>query len=317
MPGPESFPPRQDGLQSAGALRFPPVDTLLLTSAYARQTFKIEVVRPPPASDGAAPLAVLYATDGNLTFDVLKGLVRALQLSRAPEANFILVSIGYPGATPSAGVALRARDFTFADFPRYLHPSALWADTLTVEPGSKDFGGGEDFRRFLQEELVPRIDSAYGTQRSRRMYFGHSSGGTFGLYCLFSAPELFRDHLIVSPALCFHGKDAQGKAHEHNDFALRKIEELISRGVAFDGNRLYLAVGAEEEFDPAAARWRFTSGFFRLAALLQEAVLPGLSLTTEIFPGEGHMSAWPVAFMHGIRDMLATDARRATCRART
>jgi uncharacterized protein len=272
-------------------LYYPPVETHLISSRCVTQTFKIDVLRPAGPREDRTPYPVVYAIDANVTFDVLKGISRGLQLSGVPEARYILVGIGYPGDAPSAGVALRARDFTFRGFPNYLQRPLPWGDALEPEPGSKSFEGGEDFQRFLSEELLPFIDETYATMRGDRTYFGHSLGGTFGLYSLFTAPSLFRRYIIASPAVSF----------EDDDFGLREVRRFLACGTSFRNVRLYLAAGTEEEFDPAGGRWRFTSSFYRLAALLKSAAPPGLVLTSTAFPGEGHMTVWPGVFMHGIR----------------
>ena len=46
-----------------------------------------------------------------------------------------------------------------------------------------------------------------------------------------------------------------------------------------------------------------------MAALLEAARIPGLTLTTEVFPAETHMTVWPMAFIHGVRAVLGKRGR--------
>jgi predicted alpha/beta superfamily hydrolase len=63
-------------------------------------------------------------------------------------------------------------------------------------------GGGARFLQFIQQELVPHIDSAYRTQ-PYRILAAHSLGGLFGLYAKEEAPNLFQSTILMSPA--FYG----------------------------------------------------------------------------------------------------------------
>jgi predicted alpha/beta superfamily hydrolase len=284
----------------------PPVDSFLLPSVCVRQTFRIDVVRPAQTETARERLPVVFVSDGNIFFDALRGIVRALQLSATFPHRYLLVGIGYPHDSVAAGIALRARDFTFSGFPNYLGRPLRGADALEPVPGSRAFLGADDFQRFLSCELIPSIDERYATLPGDRIYFGHSSGASFGLYSLFTAPHLFRKYLLVSPAVCFHGIDADGQQHENDDFGIRAVRRLIAAGAAFEDTGLYLCAGGDEEFDAAAGRWQFTSGFYRLAALLKSSAIPGLHLTTRVFAGDTHMTVWPSAFIHGVQALLGT-----------
>src|SRR5687767_7794990 len=98
--------------------RFAPPETHLIRSTHVAQTFKVQVMRPTRKKGESAKFPVVYATDGNLTFDVLKGISYGLQLSEEVAPRFLLVGIGYPSDSPWAGAILRGRDLTSPGFPR-------------------------------------------------------------------------------------------------------------------------------------------------------------------------------------------------------
>lgn len=61
-------------------------------------------------------------------------------------------------------------------------------------------GGGENFIRFMKEELVPYIDSRYRTQPFR-ILIGHSLGGLLAVYAFLNEPALFQASLVIDPSL--------------------------------------------------------------------------------------------------------------------
>lgn len=240
---------------------------------------------------------------------MLKGVSWVLQQSDRESPPFILVAIGYPGDSPVAGALLRARDLSFPECPSYFNrPQALleWEEVLCPDDGTKDFCGAEDFQRFIGKELIPLIDENYETVRGHRSYFGHSMGGSFGLFTLFTQPHLFRNYIISSAAVSYHGETPGGTSYENHDFMLRLAQKWMASGRSLDSVRLYMSVGSEEQFDPTVANWEFASSFFRMVALMKAASLPGLKLLTEVFPGETHATVWPIAFMHGIQAVFET-----------
>jgi uncharacterized protein len=282
---------------------FAPVETHMLRSKHVAQTFRVDVMQPARKRGEIVRFPVIYATDANLTFDVLKGISYGMQLSARVCPRFILVGIGYPAESPLAGTLLRMRDFTFPGFPRFMKAPPALEGLLEAEEGTKSFEGAGDFQRFIGTELIPFIDAKYDTCADRT-YFGHSAGGSFGLYSLFTQAELFRNYIIASPALHFRDESATGIPAEPNDFGFRQARQFISSGESLNGVRMYMAVGSEEEYDPDRARWRFTSSFYRMASLLKTAAISGLQLTTEVLATETHMTTWPVAFIHGVRSVF-------------
>jgi uncharacterized protein len=282
----------------------PPIETHLIRSKYVRQSFRIQVMQPVRSIAETTRFPVVYTTDANLTFDMFKGFSYLIQSSEQAASRFILVGIGYPSDCPYAGAVLRGRDLTFHGYPRLMVRPPAIEGVLTVEEGTKDFYGAEDFQRFIALELIPLIEERYPTIPEARTYFGHSGGGGFGLFTLFTLPDLFRNYIVSSPGLIFHGESSAGIHYENYDFMLREARKFIASGKALNGSRLYMSVGANEEHEPGLAQWQLTSSFYRMAALLRAGEIRGLELMTEIFPGETHNTACPMAFLHGVQAVL-------------
>lgn len=292
----------------------PAIETHLIPSRHVPQTFKIQVMLPVVQRGETTRFPVVYSTDGNFSFDVLKGLSWSMQLSGHDAPRFILVGISYPGDNPLVGASLRARDLTFPRYPRLSTQPPPFEGVPAVVEG-KDFYGAEDFQRFIEYELIPLIEEKYPTAPGDRTYFGHSAGGGFGLFTMFGATRLFTNYIISSPGLTYHGESSAGVHYDNHDFLLQYARKFIEDGGGLDGIRLYMSVGTEEEFEPALAQWRLTSSFYRMVSLLRSAPNLRFKFTSEAFVGETHSTVWPMAYMHGVRAVFGTRVMRgaSTC----
>jgi uncharacterized protein len=289
-----------------GLSYFPPVDSHLVPSKYVKQTFKIQVMQPAGKRGETTRFPVVYVTDANLVFDMFKGISHLIQSPEKEGSRYILVGIGYPSESPLAGSALRARDLTFPGYPKLKIKPPTYEDVPVPEPGTKTFYGAEDFQKFIEHELIPFIDKTYHTVPGERTYFGHSAGGGFGLYTLFAKTHLFKNYIVSSPGLIYHGQGPAEFPYENYDFVLQEARKFIASKKPLHGTSLYMSVGTAEEFEPGLDVWSLTSSFYRMAALMKGAAIPGLEFTTEVFPGETHGTVWPIAFMHGVQAVLGT-----------
>jgi tetratricopeptide (TPR) repeat protein len=61
-------------------------------------------------------------------------------------------------------------------------------------------GAGDNFLRFIRQELLPWVEREYRTQ-PYRVLSGHSAGGLFAIHTLVTHPETFNAYLAISPAL--------------------------------------------------------------------------------------------------------------------
>jgi predicted alpha/beta superfamily hydrolase len=111
---------------------------------------------------------------------------------------------------------------------------------------------------------------------------GHSFGGTFTLYAMFSEPELFRGYVAASPAVVYY---------DNTDFTFEQEAEYANTHKDLPV-RLYLCVGGEEEL-------RYPVEEFMQK--LRERNYPGLELETSTIAGERHAGVKPEAFNRGLR----------------
>jgi uncharacterized protein len=276
----------------------PGLETHIIESRCVGETYQIQVMQPITRKGERERFPTLYLTDANMGFSFAKGLSQCLQAG-GDVRRYVLVGIGYPSDNPFAGHILRCRDLTpdhRPEVPEWLAESPI-EGVRGVLPGKKCWHGADDFLAFIRSELIPFVDSRYPTVPGERAYFGHSLGGGFGLHALFSRSNLFKGYIISSPSISYDGVD----------HGLEPAREAVRSGDRLDA-RLVMSVGGEEEFEAGKEKSRFVSSFYRLAALLRSGNIPGLDFSPRVFPGETHMSAWPVAFSHGIRTLFGASA---------
>lgn len=151
---------------------------------------------------------VLYLLDGETHFQHAVSTVQFLSRNaRIPQ----MIVVALPNVN-------RNRDFT---------PTAIEA-----LPNS---GGCVNFIRFMKEELFPYVENNFRTQ-PYRILAGHSLGGMFSVYLLFSNSEMFQAHLAMSPYLMYD-----------NNYVLNQAVETLTKPMAFN-NFLYMTIGAESNY---------------------------------------------------------------------
>ena len=199
------------------------------------------------------PLPVIYLMDGEM-ISLVAGIVDFLyKANQLPP--MIVVGIGNYEYD-------RARDLTTTH-------NLLNMDGTTDSINFKTSGGGENFLKFIKEELMPFVEKNYSTSPNK-IFFGHSLGGLLSTHCLLNHPEMFNSYIAVSPALWWD-KESIFK----NSDLLFKNKDLKNKTIFFsDGNE-----GAE-----------FHKSVIKLQSLLQQKKIIGLRYKYIAYPEETHNS---------------------------
>ena len=127
---------------------------------------------------------VLYLLDGDALFHTATGVVEFMSRNGNDQIPELIVV-----AIPNTN---RNRDLT----PTHSLTTQIGKESKSLASS----GGGDAFLRFLQEELVPRIDASYRTL-PYRILVGHSLGGLLALHALLTAPATFQGILAIDPSL--------------------------------------------------------------------------------------------------------------------
>ncbi len=241
-------------------------------SKITGQKYRIYVSLPTGYSaEAAGPegYPVIYLVDGNWHFPTTTGIARFLSPS-GELPDMIVVGIGYPTDDNAELDTLRETDLL---------------------PGV----GADPFLGFIQEELMPYIDANYLTNPQDRTLAGHSYGGLFTLYALFTATDAFQRYIALSPALFYH-PDWNGE---------RLIFDL-EEAYAGDHNELpvelFLSVGETELEDVGwgSVKLWMVSNLVEFNDVLESRDYEGLELEMMVADGAFHCAAFPIGVTYGL-----------------
>ncbi len=127
---------------------------------------------------------VVYLLDGDGHFSSVVGMIQQLSTVNGNTIIPEMIVVGIPNTN-------RARDLT---------PSHVDSG-----PGSQSTGGGGNFLKFLETELIPYIDSVYPSL-PYRIYIGHSFGGLSVLHALIQNPALFNSYIAIDPSMWWNNR---------------------------------------------------------------------------------------------------------------
>lgn len=264
--------------RAPAAFSIPGTVTWSLRSELTGRAYRICIAEPMgPPPEGGYP--VLYSLDANATFGSLAESIR--MQSRTPRGipPAVVVGIGFDSDSP---IASEERFYNYTEY----------ADSreLPARPGGMEWpetGGVAHFLEFIETQLKPRIEEHYPIDRSRQSLFGHSLGGYFALYTLFTRPEAFQRYVAASPSIWW--KHHALYTHWENGSArLQEMQPL---------RELHLYVGREEK--PSMV----TDARELYACLKPHYHL--LKTTYREIEGEGHVSVLPSLFSPLLRIVTA------------
>lgn len=163
----------------------------LMQSAEGRD-YRIMVSLPEGDVPWTGGFPVIYLLDGNAYFPAFHAAKRAQDRWRGA----IVVAIGYPSDTP-LDFNRRAFDLSPPQPPERNDPPQ---------------GGQDLFLDFIAQRLMPKVNERFKVDPDQVSLVGHSFGGMFGIYTLFTRPQLFQHVVAISPSLWW--RDRYLLAHE-------------------------------------------------------------------------------------------------------
>jgi predicted alpha/beta superfamily hydrolase len=116
-----------------------------------------------------------------------------------------------------------------------------------------DFGErAADFQRFLETELIPKVESRVRADSARRILVGQSFGGSFVLYSAFTRPNLFWARIASNPSPRFHRELLSSPP---SDGAARDLHLLVVSGTANNAGGRSAALKWTEAWQRRPAPW--------------------------------------------------------------
>lgn len=246
----------------------------IIRSTFVKEMeYQIHVALPPDYQESDQTYPVVYYTDafywGGIVIETYR-LLRAF--NEIPP--MILVGISWD-INDKKGISHRARDFT----PTFVQTGNLpeW-----LKPFTPISGGAENFLSFIENELIPTIESNYRIDSSDRGIFGYSFGGLFSAYVLFKKPYLFQKYLLGAPTLCW------------DDYYVLKQEEKLAKTSHELPVKVFSAIGSEDFAD-------LLKSWIALRDRLNTRGYKKLSFKYMMLDGENHTSAIPTVYSRAFR----------------
>lgn len=146
----------------------------------------INVPKLDPADINKA-LPVLYLLDGENHFHILSAYIEYL---RHWQVIPPIIVVGIVSVD-------RVKDLT--------PTNSLINFDGKVDSNYKTSGGNEQFLNFIQQELMPYIETNYKTSLFK-IFAGHSFGGLTAINCMLTRPDMFNAYIAISPSLWFGNK---------------------------------------------------------------------------------------------------------------
>jgi predicted alpha/beta superfamily hydrolase len=234
------------------------------------------------AKDPQRVYPVLYVTDADYAFPVVRQIARRLNVEGPKVQEFILVGLSY--AKGDDPVQSRRRDYT----PTAEGPSDAPADAV--------HGGGAAYQTYLRDQVLPFVARRYRTDPRQKLFLGHSYGALLGTQILFTEPEMFSGYILGSPSLWY------GKRHM---FALEKAYAAAHRDMPA---KVYVYTGEYEAARTADLRFNkrvdMVGDSDALVKMLKRRAYPGLQIRADVLNDEDHVSVAPRGFTKGMTYLL-------------
>lgn len=238
---------------------------------------------------------VMFVTDANYAFPVIRSIGRLFGRHSKDIDNFILVGLSYgKGETPEYS---RRRDYTPS-----LNPRSVVSDM----PGREArFGESDAYRRFLVDEVFPFVAKTYRADMKHKIFVGHSYGGLLGVDILLTEPTTFEYYILGSPSLWFNRKlmfkREQAYAATHKDLPAD----------------VYFGIGGFETINLKSNNPRFAShddddmvrDLQAFTRALKSHHYPNLHIQTKVIDEEDHLTVFPAIVTRGMRWALRPNSR--------
>lgn len=243
-------------------------------------------VQLPPSYDQEPDrrYPVLYVTDADYAFPIIRQIGRRVNLDGPVVEEFILVGLSY--AAGDSGTVSRNRDYT----PTANGPSRA---------SSVLHGQGPAYQTYLKTRVLPFIEDRFRADPARRVLLGHSYGGLLGAQILFTDPTLFQGYVLGSPSFWFDRRHMMG------------VEQTYARTHDDLPAEVFMYVGGYEGPGPGA---RYSTGADMVGDMrameraLKSHAYPGLTVSSVVLEGEDHLTVAPVGFTRALMAVLPARA---------
>ncbi len=253
-------------------------------STILNEQRKVWVYTPGAAggfADASQRYPVVYLLDGPGHFSSVAGLIQQLSEVNGNTVLPQMIVVAIPNTD-------RTRDLT---------PTHIVSDPPMMDSNfSKNTGGGENFARFIEKELMPHIDSLYPTQ-PYKVLIGHSFGGLTAMNILTNHTRLFNAYVAIDPSMWYDN-------HRFLEATEKKLKSQDYKGV-----RLYLGIAntmppgmtVEKMKKDTGSATRHIRSIFELDQFIRNGKVNGLQYASKYYPDDDHSSVPLITEYDGLR----------------
>jgi predicted alpha/beta superfamily hydrolase len=225
--------------------------TVEFNSEILKEKRNIFIYTPTGYEESDRKYPTLYITDGEANFFIATAIVNFL--SRGQQIPQMIV-VGIPNVNRN------------------------WDLSPSVINGTYNPGGGDIFLDFFKDELIPYLDKTYRTN-NYRVLFGHSLGGMFANYTMFTKPELFNAYISASPYLMYN-----------DEYVIKEAESKLDNLSNFE-RQLFITLGNEPDYHESLNKF----------TLLLTDKAKTLRWDYQIFNDEDHGSIPIITLLKGLK----------------
>ncbi len=249
-----------------------------------------------PASYRVQPdraYAVLWVLDDPLmTRSAIATVDLLVSGNMIPE--MIVIGIGSPSELGLAGVGRRIVEFS-PPGEGFAAPGLNQEAVRSVAPFPPYPHRAEDFLAFLADDLRPQLASEFRFADDHILH-GHSLGGLFAGYTLFTRPDLFDRMIIGSPAMA------------NVDDAVFKLEREFAAANTALPVEIFVGAGGEEGNEWFLNAGGILTGTTRFIETLNLRDYEGLSVASRFYSGEDHYTVAPRIISDALRHFYRDEA---------
>lgn len=271
----------------AAAVAEPALPALELPNTFVHEVraessgrdYQLWVSLPAGYKRGEKQYPVVFVADAAYSFPLVRSIRNLLGQDGRNIEDFVLVGLS-PERQMSAQNS-RSRDYT-PSVPVRSSPDAYTAER---------YGQADVYRDYLEQQVFPLIAAEYDVDMERKVFVGHSYGGLFGSYVLLTRPQMFSAYILGSPSLWFDKHRILGIEADYD----RDHDALPARVMLYAG-----------EFEtPGDSPRHFNSvdligDIQRFEQRLESRGYRGLTVDSEVLPGEDHLTVFPSLVSRGL-----------------
>ncbi len=245
--------------------------------------YEVWVDLPPSYFENDRPYPVVFTTDADFGFPLIRSLRRRVGAKGRNIEDFVLVGLSYGIGEQS--MPSKRRDYTPTD------PFSRAQTNIAPYDRDSTYGQADAYRDYIERDVFPLVAKRYRVDMQRKVYIGHSLGGLFGSHVLLTKPAMFSHYILGSPSLWFDRRTIfeteAAYAAAHRDLPANVMLYIGSYETYGDGPRYFKTVDMVGD----------TRGFEQR---MRARKYPGLRIGIDILPDQDHLTVFPEMATRGL-----------------